>query len=82
VHTAFWYNAESCLCPLAKAAYIPFADDEIAYEYGAAYRQSDHRPVLNAFMKYLVPRCRTTTVPPQKHKSARSVLKLNHKTAG
>jgi LysR family hydrogen peroxide-inducible transcriptional activator len=36
---------------LTKAACVPFPDDEIAYEYGVAYRQSDHRPVLSSFLQ-------------------------------
>ncbi len=43
---------------LTKAICVPFPDDEIAYEYGVASRQSDHRPVLSAFLQYLVARCR------------------------
>lgn len=43
---------------LTKAVCVPFPDDEISYEYGVAYRQSDHRPVLSAFLQYLVARCR------------------------
>jgi DNA-binding transcriptional LysR family regulator len=65
---------------LAKAACIPFADDELAYEYGAAYRQSDHRPVLNGLLQYLAERCRPT--PGLKRKPARATLKLGHKAAG
>jgi DNA-binding transcriptional LysR family regulator len=64
----------------AKAACVPIADAELAYEYGAAYRQSDHRPVLNAFLQYLVERCRPA--PSRKRKPARATLKLSHKAAG
>ncbi len=66
---------------LSKAACIPFPDKELAYEYGAAYRQTDHRPILNAFLQYLAERCQ----PPQKNrkrKPQQSVLGLNPKTAG
>jgi len=52
---------------LTKAAYVPFADGEIAYEYGVAYRQSDHRSVLSEFLQYLVERCR----PRQNHHGRR-----------
>jgi len=48
---------------LTKAVYIPFPDDEIAYEYGVAYRQSDHRSVLNDFLQYLVEKCRLVEGP-------------------
>jgi DNA-binding transcriptional LysR family regulator len=65
---------------LTKAACIPFADGEIAYEYGVAYRQSDHRLVLNTFLQYLVERCRPT--PGRKRKPARATLKLSNKAAG
>ncbi len=54
---------------MTKAACIAFAEDELAYEYGVAYRQTDHRPVLNAFLQYLVERCRPT--PSRKRKPAR-----------
>jgi LysR family hydrogen peroxide-inducible transcriptional activator len=65
---------------LTKAACIPFADGEIAYEYAVACRESDHRPALNAFLQYLAERCRPK--PDRKRKPARSTLKLNHKAAG
>jgi DNA-binding transcriptional LysR family regulator len=45
---------------LTKAACIPFANGEIAYEYGVAYRQSDHRAILITFLQYLVERCQPT----------------------
>jgi hypothetical protein len=68
---------------LTKAAYVPFADGEIAYEYGVAYRQSDHRVVLNEFLQYLVERCR----PPHNYRGRRKPNaqvkpKLNGKAAG
>jgi DNA-binding transcriptional LysR family regulator len=65
---------------LTKAAYIPFADTEIAYEYGVAYRQSDHRPVLSTFLQYLVARCQ----PDPEHRgrckpNAQAASKTNRK---
>ncbi len=52
---------------LTKAVYVPFSDTEIAYEYGVAYRQSDHRPVLSTFLQYLVARCQ----PAPEHRGRR-----------
>ncbi len=69
---------------LTKAVCIPFADGEIAYEYGVACRQSDHRPVLNTFLQYLVERCRPVESlrGRRKPKSAQAARKLNRKPAG
>ena len=66
----------------AKAVCVPFAEDEIAYEYGVAYRQSDHRPVLNAFLQYLVENCRPRQDRRQKRKPVQSVPKLGHRAIG
>ncbi len=69
---------------LTKAVCIPFSDGEIAYEYGVACRQSDHRPVLNNFLQYLVDRCRPVENlrGRRKPKSAQAAPKLNRKPAG
>jgi LysR family hydrogen peroxide-inducible transcriptional activator len=66
---------------LTKAVYIPFPDDEIAYEYGVAYRQSDHRSVLNDFLQYLVEKCRPVEGPRGRRKpKAQATSKPNRKT--
>jgi len=65
----------------SKASCVPIPDNELAYEYGAAYRQTDHRPILNAFLQYLSERCQ----PPQKNRKRKrqpSVLGFNPKPAG
>ncbi len=68
---------------LTKAVCIPFADSEIAYEYGVAYRQVDHRPVLNTFLQYLVERCRPESGPRERRKlHHRAKPKLNRKGVG
>jgi DNA-binding transcriptional LysR family regulator len=67
---------------LTKAICVPFVDDEIAYEYGVAYRHADHRPVLNAFLQYLVEKC-NPIASGRRRKPVRSILKLNdHKATG
>jgi DNA-binding transcriptional LysR family regulator len=68
---------------LTKAACVPFPDDEIAYEYGAAYRQSDHRIVLNRFLQYLVEKCRPAPEHRGRRKAnAQASPKFNRKAAG
>ncbi|MBB6147340.1 DNA-binding transcriptional LysR family regulator [Silvibacterium bohemicum] len=65
---------------LTKATCVPIADAELAFEYGAAYRQSDHRPVLNAFLQYLVEKCRP--MPSRKRKPARATPSLTRRATG
>lgn len=68
---------------LTKAACVPFPADEIAYEYGAAYRQSDHRSVLNDFLQYLVEKCRPVEGPRGRRKpNARAPSKPSRRAAG
>ncbi|MCU1322216.1 MAG: LysR family transcriptional regulator [Acidobacteriaceae bacterium] len=55
-----------------KAICVPFADGELAYEYGVAYRQTDHRPSLHTFLRYLKERCQLTQGHREKRKPARS----------
>lgn len=64
---------------LTKAACVPFADGEIAYEYGVAYRQSDHRAVLNSFLQYLVERCRPMNSQRRQRRPPRSAQNPNHR---
>lgn len=68
---------------LTKAVCVPFADGEIVYEYGAAYRQSDHRTILNTLLKYLMERCRPITTANGGHRkpSAQAVPIRHHKAA-
>lgn len=67
---------------LTRAACVPFPDDEIAYEYGVAYRQSDHRSVLNDFLQYLVEKCRPVEGQRGRRKSnVQAASKLNRKAS-
>jgi DNA-binding transcriptional LysR family regulator len=67
---------------LTKAICVPFTDGEIAHEYGVAYRQSDHRLVLNTFLQYLVEKCQPTLDHRGRRKAnAQAVLKFNRKAA-
>jgi DNA-binding transcriptional LysR family regulator len=65
---------------LTKATCVPFPDDEIAYEYGVAYRQSDHRSTLNDFLQYLVEKCRPVDGPRGRRKpNAQAASKRNRR---
>jgi DNA-binding transcriptional LysR family regulator len=68
---------------LTKAVCVPFPDGEIAYEYGVAYRQSDHRAALAEFLQYLVARCQPDPELRERRKpNARATSKPSRKAAG